>query len=92
MNFTKKKRVICKTSRKLALRKFFLQLEASARTAFLAAASVSTAYMQQIYGGWCSCSATVALALSSATGGAIMPHQIRPDLFEKPQAPSASSK
>jgi len=75
--------------RKLALRKFYLDMTYQQRAAFVESAKTSEGYIHQIYGGWCVCSVYVAQRLEAASNGKIPAWYLRPDIFDKPaDAPS----
>ena len=88
---TQKKRILRKTSKKPALRRFFLAMTKDDRYDFLQAAQTTEGYIQQIYLGYCECSAIVAQCICEATDGRVGAWTLRPDCFEKPTAPATAA-
>jgi hypothetical protein len=80
---TQKKRVLRKTCKKAALRRFYLSMTKDARYDFLQAAQTTEGYIQQIYLGYCECSAIVAQRICEATDGRVGARTLRPDVFVK---------
>lgn len=81
---TKRRRIVRPHARRLGLRRYFLSMNVDSRHQFLQAAQTSAAYVQQIYGGWCLCAASVAQRIENATSGKIPAWSIRPDLYDRP--------
>lgn len=85
----RRKRVVRHYTRKLTLRKFYLDLDKLGRHRFLERAKTTEGYISQIYGGWCLCSPQVARRLDDAPDGKIPAWYLRPDIFDRPaDAPS----
>lgn len=80
----RKKHVIRIFSKKLALRKFWLNMSTEERLEFLQAAKTTEGYLHQIYGGWTLGSVFVAQRIEEASGGKIPAWYLRPDVFPKP--------